>query len=290
VAPAVVVATSSAPNWFALHYNLRPGHLFADLNLRRAVQLCLDKERDVDAATNGEADPAYGPYMPGTWAYDPTLPKPVRDVAAARKLIEASGWRAGADGVYAQAGRRLSAEIVVRGDLVSRAKMADLVALQAADCGMELSVHPVTFEGDIFTMIENYPHDIPGTTKPFDLYLGGWGGVPDPGTSQDQWRSATVTRPDLPDGSSNNMIGFADATADRLLAAAMDTNDQRDRARFYRELQQEFAAQQPVLFLYSLRAYSAVNSRLESVGQPLDLRAPHWYWQPEKLALPVAEP
>ena len=289
-ATGVLVAAAPAPAYVALHYNVRPGHLFADLNLRRALQLCVDKERDVDAATRGQADPAYGPYMPGTWAYDPTLPKPRRDVAAARRLIEVSGWRAGPDGVYSRGKRRLSAEIVVRGDLVHRTKMADLIALQAADCGMELTVDPVRFAGDIFAMIENYPHDIPGTTTPFDLYLGAWGTFPDPGQSSGQWQSTTITSTARPDGSSNNMIGFADATADRLLAAAMNTDDQAERARLYRELQQELAAQQPVLFLWTFRAYAAVSPRVVSIGEPLDLRAPDWYWQPEKLALLVASP
>jgi ABC-type transport system substrate-binding protein len=289
-APGVLVAAAPTPSYVALHYNVRSGHLFADLNLRRALQLCIDKERDVDAATRGQEDPAYGPYMPGGWAYDPTLPKPGRDVAAARRLIEVSGWRAGPDGVYTRGKLRLSAQIVVRGDQVQRTKMADLIALQAADCGMELTVDPVRFGSDIFTMIENYPHDIPGTTRPFDLYLGAWGSFPDPGQSSGQWQSTTITSTVRPDGSSNNMIGFADATVDRLLAAAMNTNDQAERARLYRQLQQELAAQQPMLFLWTFRAYAAVSARVVSVGEPLDLGAPDWYWQPEKLALLVASP
>jgi ABC-type transport system substrate-binding protein len=287
--PSVLIAAAPKPDFVALHYNLRPGHLFADLNLRRALQLCIDKERDVDAATRGLADPAYGPYMPGGWAYDPTLPKPDRDVLAARRLIELSGWRRSAPGVYTRGDRRLSAKIVVRGDQVQRAKMADLIALQAADCGMELTVDPVRFEGDIFTMIENYPHNVPGMRKPFDLYLGAWGNAPDPGWSSAQWQSTTITSPERPDGSGNNMIGFADATTDRLLAAALDTDDQAERARLYRAVQQELASQQPVLFLWTFRAYAGLNARVVSVGAPLDLRAPDWYWQPEKLALLLAD-
>ena len=289
-AVGVQVAIASAPAYIALNYNLRPGHLFADVNLRRALELCVDKERDVDAATSGQADPAYGPYVPGTWAYDPTLPKPGRDVAAARRLIEVSGWRAGADGIYARGERRLSAEIVVRGDLVPRAKMADLIALQAADCGMELTVDPVRFAGDIFEFIGAYPHDIPGTSTPFDLYLGAWGTLPDPGLSSAQWLSTTITSPELPDGNGNNMVGFADPRADRLLAGAMGTDDQTERTRLYRELQQVLAAQQPVLFLWTPRAYAAVSARVVSVGPPLDLRAPDWYWQPENLALLAGAP
>ena len=40
------------PGFVALHYNLRPGHLFADRNLRLAMQLCVDLPRIIDAATD----------------------------------------------------------------------------------------------------------------------------------------------------------------------------------------------------------------------------------------------
>jgi ABC-type transport system substrate-binding protein len=287
-ATGLKVAAPPTASYVALHYNLRPGRLFADLNLRRALQLCVDKERDVDAATKGQGDPAYGPYMPGTWAYDATLPKPKRDVAAARALIEASGWRSGPGGFYARGERRLSARIVVRGDQVPRAKMADLIALQATDCGIQLTVDPVRFGEDIFEMIGNYPHNIPGTTTPFDLYLGAWGNYPDPGESSAQWLSSTITSAKRPDGNAANMIGFADARVDQLLAGAMATDDQAERARFYREVQQVLAAQQPMLFLWTYRAYGAVSPDVVSIGAPLDLSAPDWYWQPENLALLVA--
>jgi ABC-type transport system substrate-binding protein len=155
---------------------------------------------------------------------------------------------------------------------------------------MELTVDPVRFESDIGAMIGNYPHNIPGTATPFDLYLGAWGNPPDPGLSSGQWQSTTITSPERPDGSGNNMIGFADATTDHLLAAAMSTYDQAERARLYREVQQELAAQQPMLFLWTYRAYAGVSARVVSVGAPLDLRAPGWYWQPEKLAVLEASP
>jgi ABC-type transport system substrate-binding protein len=71
---------------------------------------------------------------------------------------------------------------------------------------------------------------------------------------------------------------------------AADTDDQAERARLYREVQQELAAQQPMLFLWTFRAFAAVSARVVSVGAPLDLRAPDWYWQPEKLAVLAASP
>ncbi|MEI8334602.1 MAG: ABC transporter substrate-binding protein, partial [Chloroflexota bacterium] len=142
-ARGVRIATPPGAGYEALQFNVRPGRLFADVELRKALQLCVDLPRDVDAATGGAGTPVYGPLMPGTWAYDPSVPQPARDVAAARALIENAGWTTGADGVYAKDGIRLAAVIPVRGDAADRVKMADLIAAQARDCGMDLRANPV---------------------------------------------------------------------------------------------------------------------------------------------------
>ena len=99
--------------FFMLAYNLRDGMLFADRNLRAALELCIDKPATVDAATQGTGQPVYSNVPPVSWAYNADLPKPPRDVIQARGLIEASGWSEGEDGVYERDGERLATEIFV---------------------------------------------------------------------------------------------------------------------------------------------------------------------------------
>ena len=147
--------------------------------------------------------------MPGSWADDPDLPKPPRDTAAARKLIEGAGWQLGADGIYAKGGVRLAAEIVVRSSKPDRVKMADLIALQARDCGMDLRSLPKKWE-DLNPGFFQYPHDIPGTKTPFDLYLGGWSIVTDPADGLGSFVSSAISDAKHPDGVVDrpNFIGF----------------------------------------------------------------------------------
>jgi ABC-type transport system substrate-binding protein len=258
--------------YYALAFNVRPGRLFADVNLRKALQLCVDLPRDVDAATSGRGTPVYGPIPPGNWANDPDLPRPPRDTAAARALIEGAGWQLGADGVYAKDGVRLAAQIVVRPDYGDRTTMADLVALQARDCGMDLQSRLVEF-GDIWGTLLQYPNNIPGTKTPFDLYIGGWGHIFDPG-SLSQFTSSTITDAKHPD--SDNFIGFSDPLVDRLAAEAMATYDQAERTRDYRQIQEEIQAQQPYLFLWSDTFRDAVRSAVTTLDGPLDLTGPNW--------------
>lgn len=279
------VALPPAQTIFGLLFNVRPGQLFADVSLRRAVQRCIDLPQVVDAATGGRGNPLSAPVLPGTWAAAdlPILP---RDVPAARQLIEDAGWRSGPDGVYAKGGVRLSAHILVRADdpVPARARAAEMIAFQARDCGMALDLLPRAWS-DIQTMMADYPHDVPGTKTPFDLYM--WGGAlagPDPDMGLSGFASSSVTdaQHSNENGDHPNIGGYKDPVFDRLVEAARATYDVAERARLSVQAQQELAAMQPVLWLWSGTAYDAVRSAVATVDGPLDLTAPNWAWQPER--------
>ncbi|HYN48848.1 MAG TPA: ABC transporter substrate-binding protein [Candidatus Nanopelagicales bacterium] len=286
----VRVVTLPDVGFYGLTFNVRPGRRFADPALRRALQMCVNLPRDVDAATGGTGSPVYGPVLPASWADDPALPKPARDTAAARKLIEGAGWHLGADGIYARDGVRLGADIVVRANREERVKMADLIAFQARDCGMDLRSRPTSWD-DIVEGFFRYPHNLPGTSTPFDLYLGGWSNNPDPADGMSLFASSNLTDATHPDGLANgNIMGFTDPDLDRLLEAASSTYDPAERTRLYREVQRELAAQLPMLFLWASTTTDVVRSVVATVDGPLDLQVPHWAWQPERMVVEVAAP
>lgn len=286
----VQVATPPTSVFAALTFNVRTGRLFADLALRHALQLCIDLPRDVDAATDGTGTTIYGPVLPGSWADDPNLPQPARDTTAAKRLIEGAGWQLGGDGIYAKGRVRLAADILVRGDAGDRRKMADLIALQARECGMDLQTLPLDYGKDIGPMLDHYPHDIPGTKTPFDLYIPGWDNGPDPDVMS-IYASTGMTDAKHPAVSDdyNNFGGFSDPVLDRLLEFGKATYDQAERTRIYQQAQQELAAQLPAIFLWSQNGYDAVRSTVATVDGPLDLTAPNWAWQPERMVV-VATP
>jgi len=276
------VTTPPGLGYYNLTFNVRPGQLFADLALRRALQLCIDLPRNVDAATGGGGIAVYGPVLPGSWGDDPTLPKPTRDPAAARRLIEGAGWQLGSDGIYTRGSLRLGAAILVRANKAGRVKMADLIAQQARDCGMDLQSLPKGFD-DLMAMLGEYPHNVPGTTRQFDLYLGGWALSPDPADGLSQFASSAISDADRPDNP--NIGGFSDPAFDRLLDAGNTTYDQAERARIYRQAQQELAAKLPAIFLWADSSTDNVRSAVATADGPLDLSQPNWAWQPERLVV-----
>ena len=95
--------------------------------------------------------------------------------AIPRARVRASRPRAGSlgqDGIYEKDGTRLAAEIVVRGEVQERVRMVDMMAKDARDCGMDLRVQAGGASGEILDMLERFPHAIPGTDRPFDIYVG----------------------------------------------------------------------------------------------------------------------
>ena len=285
------VGNSPQIGFYHLQLNVRPGRLFADRALRRALQLCIDLPRDVDAATGGTGVPVYGPVLPGSWADDPDVPKPARDVAAARRLIEEAGWQPGTDGIFAEGGTRLAADILFRGDSASRTGLADRISADARNCGMELVVRPLEF-GAIQAMFGEYPHTIPGTNQPFDIYLGICGGTcitgVDPDDSLSVLASSSATDAEHPDNANHG--GFSDAAYDALLEAGKSTYDQAERARIYQQAQQELASQLPAIFLFANESYDVVRTAVATVDGPLDLDAPNWAWRPERMVVAASSP
>jgi ABC-type transport system substrate-binding protein len=288
--PDVFEAVKGAPNlqfvtypdsaYFMLAYNVRPGALFADHDLRAAVELCIDKPATVDAATDGTGVVIYSPIEPASWAYDPNLPRPERDVPQARRLIEGLGWVPGGDGIYEKDGKRLATDVFVRTDDTQRIAFTDLVGEQVKDCGIDLTT--VQADGDaILEAVSNYPHVMPGDDEPYEAVMIGISSRYDPDDST--WQSSSISSLDQPDGP--NFMGFSNDEVDALLDAGRATYDQRERARIYREFQDVLAREKPVLFGWAARLNEALDEHLSLTDRELNFSSRQWMWQLEKLVL-----
>jgi peptide/nickel transport system substrate-binding protein len=281
--PSTRIIGATWQGYRAIQYNVRPGRLFADRNLRQAIELCIDKERTIEAATD-RAVPIYSPIPPGSWAYQPGLAKP-RNVDGARELIEASGWQMGAVGIYEQDGRRLSAEVVVPTHLEQPIAFLDRAAVQVRECGIELKTRLVEFR-EALGMLEAYPHVVPGTSQPFDAYLGGWGLAFDP-DQFGNFHSSRASTEAGPEGFSENYIGFSNAEVDRLLEEGVSTYGLEERREIYRQLQRVLAEEQPYYFMWAEAIHTIVDEDLTSQGAPPDFTSHNWWWQLEALSNPA---
>lgn len=287
-------------SYAALMYNLHESTLlpdgrqwqgaFFDLNVRRAVQLCVDKPSLVAFATDGGGVPIESDIPSASWTHNEAVVAPARDPQAARALIESSErhhWTLGADGIYVnEAGERLSASVLVRSDQQDRLQFLNLFAEQVRECGIEVGLALADFQTVVIPALE-YPHIPPGGTEPWDAYFGTWPFHPDPDPSS-FFHSSQCTTDERP--RSNNFVCLQDTEVDRHIEEGLATFDLDARAEIYREYQVRIQELQPYLFAWSYIQADAMDSRLiYADGSTPWLGSPNWYWRRHMLVVETGD-
>jgi ABC-type transport system substrate-binding protein len=86
--PNIQIANYASFSYYFIAFNLRPGHIYSDPNLRQAFSMCIDHDATVTKATDSQGVPVYANVPPASWAFDTNVPKYTLDVAGAKTLIE----------------------------------------------------------------------------------------------------------------------------------------------------------------------------------------------------------
>jgi ABC-type transport system substrate-binding protein len=261
-----------------LQFNVREGRVFSDINLRKAMQLCIDKAATVDAATNGTALPTESETPPASWAFNPDVQGVERDVDAAKALIEGSGWTLGADGIYEKDGQRLEAEVLVRAGQSDRINFMQLFAEQVRECGADITVNPADFQTVLLPAL-----DRAWAPDGFDAYFGGWsaGLDPDPYSLWHCDQVSTEERPEL-----FNYIGYCNPEVDEIIDAGLATSDQEERTELYHRFQEILAEEQPYLFAYAPLVRDGMHAGMQWSDGEFNLESPTWLWQRHKIVIP----
>jgi peptide/nickel transport system substrate-binding protein len=124
-----------------------PGPM-ADLAMRQAFQLAVDKDGINARLMANEATLAYTNVSPNAWYYDPTVQKITFDLEKAKTVLDAGGWAVGADGIREKNGMKADITMCT----TTRQLRQDTLALIAADLkkiGINAKVVPVSAD-DIF--------------------------------------------------------------------------------------------------------------------------------------------
>ncbi len=138
---------------FGLELNGSRG-IFADLNVRRALAMSIDRAALCDDIFFSLIKPAYGPLSadtPGYWKGVEDYYKP--DVKGAVALLEQSGWKPGPDGIRVKDGQRLSGFYGAPPPL--EPDTAVEIQAVAKRVGIELKVETITFARNQALVFDN---------------------------------------------------------------------------------------------------------------------------------------
>jgi peptide/nickel transport system substrate-binding protein len=224
---------------------------FDDVRVRRAVAAAIDRESLVRKNTYGTGLLAYADIPPRFWTAGPP-PDPNRyDPAAANRILDAAGWRRGADGMRAKGGRRLQVELT---------EYAGSATLRNEDVQVQAELRAVGIDATIKTYaLATYygPVDAGGILKGgrFDLAAYSWLS----GIDLDDSALYTCAQR-APSG--NNSSRYCSPAMEAAQRAALSIYDDAERRAAYARIEALLARDVPELFLYYVQRRTLANPDL----------------------------
>jgi nickel transport system substrate-binding protein len=114
----------------------------ADKKVRKAISLGFDRNAIAQVLYKGLAVPAGSMFPPSVPLSGKQFPADVRDVAAAKALLDQAGWKG--DGIREKDGKKLSIELVVSEEQIAGSRsMAEVMQAQLSEIGIELAIRSV---------------------------------------------------------------------------------------------------------------------------------------------------
>ena len=225
----------------------RPHPLFAEVGVRRAITLAVDRAMIVKAIFDTLALPGLGPFVRAQASADTTLRQIPFDPAAANALLDSLGWRdRGPDGIRRRGGRSLAFAVIVPSTSRTRERAAVLIQEQLRAVGVAMSIDLMDFA--VFLGRQ--------TTGEFDALLGGTRTTPSSSGLRGSWASAA-----LQGGGSQNPWHYESAAFDSAVEAGLGAMDPLESKTHLRRAHQQIIDDAAAVWLYELRNVSAVHRR-----------------------------
>lgn len=244
------VKTVITPNmtWEHLDFNL-DNILFQDARVRQAIALSIDYQTIISTTLKNAASPANGDQAPRSWANNPNIKQPARNVTLAKELLAQAGWQIGTDGILAKDGKRLSFVLTTTTGNKVREAVAQNIAQQLRETGIAVEVRlmeaPVFF-GDVLKR------------RRFEAAMYAWVGGSDP-DNVNLWHSKRIPGPG--NGyEGQNYPGWRNPEIDALTEQAARTPDTLQRRQMYFRIQEILMQEYPVVPLYYRTTVDAVKT------------------------------
>jgi peptide/nickel transport system substrate-binding protein len=228
-----------------------------DPAFRRALNYAVDKQRIVDVAWAGRAEPGTTLMTPHTWRdpdyhwQPPADQAYTLDPAKARSLLDAAGYRdTDGDGVReGKDGKPIKLRLWARSESSESQREGSLITDWLRDLGLQIQ-YQVMDDGVYYDSIWGYQGD---TYSPdFDLYIWEWDGYADPGDTLASFTTKQIEYWNEP--------CWSDARFDALVEQQASELDAAKRAQLIWQAQQEFYEQSPQIVLSYPQKLEAVNT------------------------------
>jgi len=242
---------------------------FGDVNVRKALMLALDRSAMLQRARNGVGIVADGVEPPPSWAYAPVDPRYRQNLDEAKRLLDAAGWKVGADGVRVKFGQTFAFTLTTNSSDPIRETYAGLLRDTWASVGINVTV--VSEKWSTFVDRVTRTHD-------FDAFVASFAGDVDPDLSP--LFSIDAAKTGL------NAGRYFNTDVDSMLSKARGIykpEQQSARKDLYTKIQQQIMTDLPILPLDFSKNTVAVRDRVTGFAPSandlgLRFRALAWQW------------
>jgi peptide/nickel transport system substrate-binding protein len=222
---------------------------FNDKRFRHALAFAIDQQEIIDKSHRGFGIPAsYGLLSIDHDMYNPDTPAYPFDPPKARALIEAMGYRKGADGFYQKDGSPLAVELLASAITVAGQSVADrdgeVIKKQLEQVGIRVDL----------VNLEQATTDSKVRNWDFDLAISGHGGVGGDARILSEMISSYFGA-----GSVNSARYDASPELNRLIDEQMQEMDQNKRTQIVHRIQAVYADELPAISLYYPDSMAAYN-------------------------------
>ncbi len=239
---------------FGIFFNDDTNKALAQLAVRKALSISIDRGHIVNDLLGGYATPLMGPVPPGSGVDEPTIPVGDR-IALAKKVLTDAGWTYDeAAGIWKNAKLKLTLDPIVI-DTSNVPELKTIASSVEADwqlLGVQSSLQFVDPSSLVSTVIRPRKY----TALFFGMVIG---------RDQDLfafWDSSQKNDPGL------NIAQYSDKTVDQLLEKARQENNQETRASLLQKISDGIAADYPAAFTHAPEFVYALPKNMEGVVLP----------------------
>jgi len=235
----LVAAPSIVHRYLTMNMLHKP---FSDLKVRQAINYAINKEALARVAFNGYAIPAEG-VLPGGVDYQVKLGPWPYDVKKAKELLAEAGYPNGFETQLWSAYNHTTAQKVIQFVQQQLAQVGIKAAVQALEAGQRVE------------LVESAPDP---QKAPVRMYYTGWS----TSTGEADWALRPLLHGANCPPRQYNMAYYDNAKVNDGIIKAMVVTDRNEKARIYKEVQEEIWKDAPWVFLVTEKLLYATNKKL----------------------------
>lgn len=262
------------PRVLAVFFNQNQASIFADVSVRKALALVVDKNVIIDKVLGGYGVVLDSPIPPGALGYEPSLPEKSHDdrMTQARALLTKAGWKFdNVKNIWSKKTKTATLTLsfnLATSEAPELKAVADLLQSSWQELGVKVDVNlfstgdlketvirPRKFDALFFGQVVGRDSDL----YPF-------------------WHSSQRLDPGL------NLASYTNPDVDKILSQAQTEQDLAKRAKDYQQANDEIVKDVPAIFLYAPQFLYVVPEKLrgvvlESVSVPAErfLNVYQWF-------------